>query len=128
MGSLLPVSLLLGWLALTSLTVGTHYGTLAAQTETQPQTKPQPQPAEHPLPDGPGKEIVSRACVKCHSLDVVTNKRASQDEWAKTVDDMLNRGAELSDDEADKVVDYLSKNFKPAESSQKPQPDSPPQK
>jgi hypothetical protein len=44
------------------------------------------------------------------------------------VDNMINRGAELSDDEADEVINYLSKNFRPAESDQKQQPESPPQK
>ena len=125
-GSLLPAGLLLSWLALTLLTVDTRYGTLVAQTETPPQTKSQP--ADPPLPDGHGKDLVMRACVKCHNLKIITTKRASEEEWTRSVDNMINRGAVLSDDEADDVIDYLSQNFKPAESDQKQQPDTTTQK
>ncbi len=117
-GSLLLASLLLGWIALTLLTVDTRYEVLAAQTQSQSP------PAEPPLPNGPGKDVVLRECTKCHDLKVITSKRASEDDWAKTVADMVSRGADLSDDEVDKVIDYLSKNFKPAESDKKQQPDT----
>jgi hypothetical protein len=40
---------------------------------------------------------------------------------------MVNRGAVLSDDEVDEVIDYLSRNFKPVDSDHKPQPDTAPQ-
>jgi len=99
---------------------------LAAQTAAQAQTKSPP--ADPPLPDGPGKDIVQRACTQCHDLKVITSKRATEDEWAKTVNDMINRGAVLSDDEADAVIDYLSKHFRPAESDPKQQPNTTPQK
>jgi cytochrome c5 len=125
-GPLLARVLLPGWLALALLTVDTRYATLAAQTETQaqPQTQTKPQSAEPPLPDGPGKDVVLRACVKCHTLKVITSKRATDDEWASSVNNMVNRGAVLSDDEIDEVIDYLSKNFKPAESGQKQPPET----
>jgi mono/diheme cytochrome c family protein len=134
-GHLPSASLLLGWTALTLLTAGPRREVLAAQTESSAQTEPstQTQPpspipsAEASLPNGPGKEIVLRACVKCHSLKVTTSKRATEDEWATSVNTMVNRGAVLSDDEVDEVIDYLSKNFKPVESDQK-QPDASPQK
>jgi mono/diheme cytochrome c family protein len=129
---------LLGWIALALLTVDTRYEVLAAQTQpqtqpptqppTQTQTQAQTQSAEPTLPNGPGKDIVLRACVKCHSLKITTSKRASEDEWATSVNNMVNRGAVLSDDEIDEVIDYLSKNFKPADSDKKQQPDNPPQK
>jgi hypothetical protein len=124
MSSLFPAALLLGGLALTLLTVDTRYGTLAAQTGTGTQTKSQP--ADPPLPDSPGKDLVLRACVKCHNLKVITTKRASEEEWTRSVDNMINRGAELSDDEADQVIDYLSRNFKPADQQQPT--DNPPPK
>jgi cytochrome c5 len=135
-GSLLPASFVLGWIALTLLTVDTRYEVLAAQTQPQTQTQTQPQTqtqtqtqsAEPVLPNGPGKDIVLRACVKCHSLKITISKRASEDEWATSVNNMVNRGAVLSDDEVDEVIDYLSKNFKPADSDKKQQPDNPPQK
>lgn len=72
-----------------------------------------PAPAGNALPDGPGKPIVERACVGCHSLKVIVSKKASRDDWSKVVNEMVTRGADLSDDEIDKVVEYLSTNFKP---------------
>lgn len=66
------------------------------------------------LPPGKGKPIVERACAGCHALKAVTSKRATQEQWASLVDQMITRGADLSDDEIETVVAYLSKNFGPA--------------
>jgi hypothetical protein len=65
------------------------------------------------LPDGPGKPIIERACVGCHSLKVIVTKKASRNDWTNVVNEMVTRGADLSDDEIDKVIEYLSTNFKP---------------
>jgi cytochrome c5 len=90
----------------------------AALTET---ARTQTPPAD-PLPNGPAKPIVQKTCSTCHALTIITTRRATQAEWAKTVDDMVNRGAELSDDDIEKVVDYLSTNFKPVDSDSKQPP------
>ena len=63
------------------------------------------------LPPGKGKAIVARTCINCHALKVVTSKRATKEQWSALVDQMVSRGADLSDDEIDVVVNYLSKNF-----------------
>jgi competence protein ComEA len=63
------------------------------------------------LPPGDGKPIVERMCSSCHALKVVTSKRASPEQWAQLVDQMVSRGAEGTDDEVETVVEYLSKNF-----------------
>ena len=57
--------------------------------------------AVHPLPPGKGKAIVQRTCSHCHALKVVTSKRATKDQWSALVDQMVSRGADLSDDEID---------------------------
>lgn len=63
------------------------------------------------LPPGKGKAIVARTCKNCHALKVVTSKRATKEQWSALVDQMVSRGADLSDDEIDIVVNYLAKNF-----------------
>ncbi len=63
------------------------------------------------LPPGEGKPIVERMCSSCHALKVVTSKRASPEQWAQLVDQMVSRGAEGTDEEVETVVEYLSKNF-----------------
>ena len=63
------------------------------------------------LPPGPGKPIVERMCGSCHALKVVTSKRASPEQWAQLVEQMVSRGAEGTDEEIETVTEYLSKNF-----------------
>jgi competence ComEA-like helix-hairpin-helix protein len=43
-------------------------------------------------------------------------KRASEDEWAEEVDKMVSRGAILTDDETDQVIEYLSTHYGPDDS------------
>ena len=74
------------------------------------------------------ESVAAGRSIKCHNLKIITTKRASEEEWTRSVDNMVNRGAVLSDDEADEVIDYLSHNFKPAESDQKQRPDNGSQK
>lgn len=71
------------------------------------------------LPPGAGKEIVERSCVACHSLDVVTAERGSTAHWAQVINQMVGRGADLSDAETDTVVKYLSSHFGPVVSATK---------
>jgi hypothetical protein len=66
------------------------------------------------MPDGPGKEIIQKACIGCHSIKVVLSKRATHDEWAALVDQMISRGAEVPDSQVDVVVQYLSTNYGPS--------------
>jgi competence ComEA-like helix-hairpin-helix protein len=68
------------------------------------------------LPAGAAKPIVQQHCVGCHALKVVTSKRASRQQWASIVDQMVSRGAEVNDDDIESVVEYLAANFAPAKS------------
>ncbi len=79
------------------------------------------------LPAGDGKAIVERACVGCHTLKVVTSKRATPEQWSNLVDQMVSRGADVDDDEVETLVTYLSKNFPPVAKTAQPSADhSPP--
>jgi competence ComEA-like helix-hairpin-helix protein len=69
---------------------------------------------ENTLPPGEGQAIVQQKCASCHALKVVTGKRASRQQWSTIVDQMITRGADVSDDEIDTLLDYLAKNFGPA--------------
>jgi competence ComEA-like helix-hairpin-helix protein len=68
------------------------------------------------LPAGAAKPIVQQHCAGCHALKVVTSKRASRQQWASIVDQMVSRGAEVDDDDIESVVEYLAANFAPAKS------------
>ena len=69
---------------------------------------------ETALPPGEGQAIVQQKCASCHALKVVTGKRASRQQWSTIVDQMVTRGADVSDDDIDPLLDYLARNFGPA--------------
>jgi competence ComEA-like helix-hairpin-helix protein len=69
---------------------------------------------ENTLPPGEGQAIVQQKCSSCHALKVVTGKRASRQQWSTIVDRMITRGADVSEDDIDTLLDYLAKNFGPA--------------
>jgi mono/diheme cytochrome c family protein len=81
-----------------------------------------------PLPDGPGKAIVERSCVACHSIKVITAKRADPDEWNSLVQMMVSRGADLTDEEIPVVVKYLSEHYGPVKGQKADPPPAPPAK
>lgn len=82
-------------------------------------------PPSSPLPDGPGKAIAQRMCVGCHTLTVVTSKRATPAEWTKVVQLMVIRGAEGTDQEIDTLTRYLAANFGPSAPPSTPRPEAP---
>lgn len=63
------------------------------------------------LPDGDGKDLVTRSCAGCHELEVVTAARKDRAGWQTCVRDMVRLGAKLKGEETEKVVAYLVKNF-----------------
>jgi len=72
------------------------------------------QTAGSALPDGPGKTQIETACTACHDISQVTSQRKTAAEWGDTVDQMIARGAQVSDDDYPVIVKYLGKNFAPA--------------
>ena len=69
---------------------------------------------EAQLPEGAGKKLLEDKCTLCHDISLVTEKRASKEGWAETVQMMKLSGAELNDAETTTLVDYLAANLGPA--------------
>ena len=63
------------------------------------------------LPDGPGKEVLSRVCTQCHGVDQIIELKQTKAEWSALVDMMVQYGAVAKDEEFDLIIDYLAKNF-----------------
>ena len=63
------------------------------------------------LPEGDGKKAIETACTSCHSLELVTDKQWDQAKWSDVVKAMTARGAALKDEDTQRVVLYLAKNF-----------------
>lgn len=64
------------------------------------------------LPDAPGKATVLKVCGNCHGAEIVLGHPNSEEGWNAVVIDMVQRGAEGTDEEYDEVVRYLTKNIK----------------
>jgi competence ComEA-like helix-hairpin-helix protein len=65
------------------------------------------------LPDGPGKELVAKVCIDCHSAGAFRKQRFSEDEWWDKVGDMVDRGAKADEKQQSEIVAYLVNNFGP---------------
>jgi competence ComEA-like helix-hairpin-helix protein len=65
------------------------------------------------LPAGKAKTLIENTCSECHGLDQVVSNPMSSEAWRTTVKSMVKKGATLSAEEIDTVVDYLSVYFAP---------------
>ena len=63
------------------------------------------------LPPGDGRELVLNSCTSCHNLKIVVHARMSRADWAKSVNDMIQRGAPVFPEEIEPMTIYLSKAF-----------------
>jgi competence ComEA-like helix-hairpin-helix protein len=70
------------------------------------QSPAQPAPAD--FPPGPNREVVIKACKDCHPVTQITKRRESRARWSQISEKMLGEGAQMNDDEFEKVVVYLS--------------------
>jgi len=64
---------------------------------------------EPEFPPGPGRDEFVTACVVCHSPRYITMQpRFSRTTWLSEVDKMKNvYGAHISDEQAQRIADYL---------------------
>jgi cytochrome c oxidase cbb3-type subunit 3 len=63
--------------------------------------------------------IIAR-CSVCHSADLIRQQRLPRARWEATVEKMEHWGAEISNDEADLLVRYLSARYHPDAPDQLP--------
>ncbi len=66
---------------------------------------------EYGMPAGPGRAIAERACTACHGIENLTGKRGSVDDWSQTVNEMVSKGADVSDKDIPVLIQYLAKSF-----------------
>ena len=63
------------------------------------------------LPAGPGKDLVAKVCIDCHSAATFRKMRMNEDQWTDKVGDMVDRGAKADDKQQAEIVAYLVQNF-----------------
>jgi len=59
--------------------------------------------------DAEAEAFLKRACTSCHELEKTTNARFSPDRWRVVIVDMRERGAELEDEELERLVEWLGR-------------------
>ena len=75
-------------------------------TPVPPTDTPVP-PTEEPPAVLDGQALVQERCTKCHSLGRVETKEWSEEQWTEVVERMVDRGAELSQEEQAAVIGFL---------------------
>ncbi len=60
-----------------------------------------------------GPELLEARCTRCHNLERVQAAGKTQTEWETTVERMRGKGAQLTDEEAGILVDYLAETYAP---------------
>ena len=63
------------------------------------------------FPEGPGKEILEKKRSTCHAPEQVTTFGRSAEEWHEVVVNMIDLGAEVTEEETKVLVEDLAKNW-----------------
>ena len=59
--------------------------------------------------DAEAEALLTRACTSCHESDRYNNARFSPDRWRVVIVDMRERGAELEDEELERLTEWLGR-------------------
>ena len=65
------------------------------------------------LPPGPMQVKVKNSCTQCHQASKITKQHHTRADWVKTLDKMIEYGADVSEQEKPGLIDYLSAHFGP---------------
>ena len=69
-----------------------------------------------PLPaqrDDRGERVMNASCLACHDVRRIQVQAMDAEQWAKTVDTMVGKGAKVSADDLPLLVDYLVQHHGP---------------
>ena len=78
------------------------------ESQTAPPSNPQVTLGSSTLD---GQTLLNERCTVCHNLNKVTASKIFQEEWEKTVDRMVGKGAVLTPEEQGILVDYLTQTY-----------------
>jgi len=63
------------------------------------------------LEEGAGKDLVVKKCSVCHDLERIPARRRDRFGWEDLVDNMTSRGADITTEERQTIVDYLTAHY-----------------
>lgn len=58
-----------------------------------------------------GEDLMESRCAVCHGSDKVKQARKTHEQWEKTVNRMVSKGAKLNEAETKVLVDFLSETY-----------------
>lgn len=65
------------------------------------------------LPDDPLTPVVEAKCRVCHDVDLITQQRLSSAGWSREVDKMIRWGADVSDRDRGRMIEFFARHFTP---------------
>jgi cytochrome c5 len=71
--------------------------------------------ARHFGPKDRGKQLVEEICSFCHGLAKLKGQAYTREQWENVTKGMIFEGAPVTEEEFSLILDYLEKNFGPAE-------------
>lgn len=60
------------------------------------------------LNDDQAKALIAEKCSACHSTDRVFQADYDEEGWANVIDNMVDKGADVSPEEKDQMVEWLA--------------------
>lgn len=57
------------------------------------------------------KDLFNNRCTICHDLDSTRKKKLSESEWREVIDNMIDQGAHLDEEEKEALIKYLSEEY-----------------
>ena len=79
-------------------------GTLAASLQAAPAA---PRAPAAQAEGDRGERLMNASCQGCHELRVLQVQAKNTEEWTKTIDDMIAKGAKVAKEDIPVLVDYL---------------------
>jgi hypothetical protein len=93
---------------LLGLLLGSLLAACGAEEKTAVPTPEQEEAAPGTLDD---KSLVEERCAECHDLGRVEQAMKTEEEWKATVERMVGKGAQLSQEEQTLVIQYLAEAY-----------------
>lgn len=60
-----------------------------------------------------GRVVFGESCIQCHNMNTVLIQRKPEEGWKQTVYSMVSRGAQLTPDEMEALIVYLTATYGP---------------
>lgn len=87
-------------------------GAAIAQGPSAPAAKTVPAATAAPAPAADDdSSLIEKHCSSCHSVDQVTAASKSADEWAETIDRMVDHGLQITPEDNKRITAFLAAHY-----------------